>query len=657
MLNLFRTGIICFVLGCSQVLGAELEAFFADQKYTQLILSPDGKYLAIVDREHVSVLATKGMKALGKYQVGNVGELIKQSWWANNERLLIQTKVRFPGRTDIARNVDLHWTGSFFALNADGKKKRVVFGLELGDTHQFEVIDVLPGNKKQIVVQRRSLDTGALRRDSSPEAFFQDVYENRSRREIESNIPTGPRNVISSPLPNGDLHADHSGTIRLATGYSFDTASKTLLYRQNADADWIDRSSTAIASNDDGFAVLGFDADNKSIFLLTDVGGNTTGLAQLDPDSGELNVIYRHPKFDIRPHDIIWNETSDKIIGVTLRGSYPENHYIDTSDPGVKLHQFLDASFSGQLVEVVSKARNNSKFVVKVAADRNPGDYYLFDKKRNKLVPLYHVRDQIKRKNLAPMNAFNLKSRDGLSIPGYLTTPLMGKQPFPAVVVPSLGFQGEGTDWRFDPVMQYLAQQGFAVLYVNSRGSRGFGSEYRKAGYGKLGSAMQQDILDGVKWSIQQGMVDADRICTLGTGIGAYSAVNAVAAAPELFKCAVGYSGIYDLPEVLDKVDKMNQSAEAAYLTSLLKTARSDLDTFSLVNRADKITADVLLLHDHLHPLISVDQSKAMRAALKRAGRLPQWHLHKGESDDYWGQDDRIETNRIIANFLVKNLK
>lgn len=657
MINLARIAIVYLVLGCSQVLGADLEAFFYDQKYNQLILSPDGKYLAIVDRENVSVLATEGMKALGKYQIGNTGELIKQAWWTNKNRLLIQTNVRYAGRVEIAGEIDIHRTGTFYALNADGKKKRVVFGAELGDTHQYDVIDVLPDNKKQIVVQRKTLDRGVLASNSAPEALLKDVFERRVRTEIESHLYSGPRNVIASPLPNGDLHVDHTGTVRLATGYSSAGSHKSLLYRREAKTEWIDRTSRVITGNDDGFALLGFDANNKTIFLLTDVGGNTTGLAQFDPDSGELNVIYRHPKFDIRSEDIIWNGTRDKIIGVTLRGSYPKNHYFDHSDPGVKMHQFLDGSFSGQIVKVVSKARDNSKFVINVSADRNPGDYYLFDKKKNRLVPLYRVRDQISRKNLAPMNAFNLNSRDELLIPGYLTIPLMGEPPFSLVVIPSLGFRGEGADWGFDPVLQYLAQQSFAVLYINSRGSRGFGSDYREAGYGNLGSEVLQDILDGVRWSIQQGIVDADKICTLGAGIGGYSAMSAVAAAPELFKCAVGYSGIYDLPEMLDDIEKMKLPGETAYLASLLKTTRQNLDAFSLVNRADKITANVLLLHDSQHPLISVDQSKSMRAALKRAGREPQWHLHKGDPNDFWGQDDRIETYRIIANFLIKNLK
>lgn len=655
MINLFWFGLVFVFLGCSQVLGADIEAYFSDQKYNQLILSPDGKYLAIRDREHISVLATEGMKALGKYQIGDAGELIKQAWWTNKNRLLIQTNIRFTGRVNIVGEYDIYRTGSFYALNADGKKKRVVFGAELGDTHQFDVIDVLPDDKKQIVVQRKTLDKGVLAANSAPEAFLQDVYARRIRSEIESHLPRGPRHVVGSPLPNGDLHADHSGSIRLATGYS--GTSKTLFYRREANTDWINLGKQVITGNDDGFAFLGFDANNKTIFLLTDMGGDTTGIAQFDPDSGELNVMYRHPKFDLRSEDIIWNATRDKIIGVTLRGDYPQNHYFDDSDAGVKMHQFLDASFSGQIVQVVSKARDNSKFVVKVSADRNPGDYYLFDGKTKKLVPLYRIREEINRKDLAPMNAFHLKSPDGLLIPGYLTIPLKGKRPFSLVVVASLGIRGECADWGFDPIVQYLAQQGYAVLYINSRGSRGFGSEYRKAGYGHLGSDVLQDILDGVRWSIQQGIVDADNICTLGTGIGGYSAMSAVAAAPELFKCAVGYSGIYDLPKILDRIERMKLPAETAYLTSLLKAAPQDLHDFSPVNRAEKITADVLLLHDSHHPLISVDQSKRLRAALARVGREPQWHLNKGESDSFWGQDDRIETYRIIMNFLAKNLK
>jgi dipeptidyl aminopeptidase/acylaminoacyl peptidase len=657
MIEWLRIATVGVMLSCTHLLGADLEDFFLDQKYTELTLSPDGATLAIVDRKHVSVLATNGMKALGKYKIGEAGELIKQCWWTNNNRLLVQTISRYTGRVEIAGNMDIHRAGSYYALNADGRRKRVIFGPELGDTHQFEVIDVLPNDEKQIVVQRKTLDKGVLSANAAPEAFLQDVYAKRTRSEIESNLPRGPRHVIASPLPNGDLHADHLGVVRLATGYSFDGGNKALLYRARANADWKDRTSVAIASNDDGFAVLEFDADNKTVFLLTDIGGNTTGLARLEPDSGELQLIYRHKDFDLRPEDIIWNAARNKPIGVTLRGSYPKNHYFDASSPGVKIHQFLDASFPGQMVRVVSKARDNSRFVIRVSADRNPGDYYLFNRKKNNFVPLYKVRDQISRKRLAPMNAFSIRSRDGSSIPGYLTVPLNGKQPYPLVVIPALEFNGEGTDWGFDSLRQYLSLQGYAVLHVNSRGTRGFGTSYRRAGYGNLGSDVLQDILDGTRWSIQQGIADPDSICTFGTGIGGYLALSAAAAAPGLFECAIGYSGVYDLSEMLDDIDKMKRPDKTTYLALLLKTSPSKADAFSLVNRADKITAGVLLLHDSDHRLISADQSKALQTALESEGRKPQWHLHKGESDDFWRQDHRIQASRIIVNFLAENLK
>jgi dipeptidyl aminopeptidase/acylaminoacyl peptidase len=600
------------------------------------------------------------MIALGKYQIGEAGEGIKQAWWTNKNRLLVQTSTRYAGRVDISGKPDIYRTGSYYALNADGKKKRKLFGTDLGDTHQFDVIAVLPDDNKQVVIQRKTLDRSARAATGAPEAFLKDVYDRRVRAEIESHIQQGPRNVVGSPLQNGDLHADHAGAIRVATGYSADGSRKSLFFRDKRDkkgADWIDLSSHVISSNDDGFAFLGFDSGNRKFFVLTDVGGDTTGLGQFTPDSRELSVIYRHPRLDLRAEDIIWNGAGDKIIGVTLRGGYPENHYLDESDAGVKLHQYLDALFPGQLVQTVSKARDNSKFVVKVSADRNPGDYYLFDQKTKKLSILYRVRSEISRKKLAPMNAFKLRSRDGLMIPGYVTTPLKGQPPYAMVVIPALDLKGKGVGWGFDPLAQYLTQQGYAVLNVNSRGSRGFGASYRQAGYGNLGDDMLEDIAAAVKWSIQQKIANEDNICILGIGLGGYSALNAAAVAPSQYKCAIGYSGMYDLPRMLGTLEKAKLPAETAYLQSLLKNTPQDLDMFSPANKADKITAEVLLLHGNQIPLMTIDQSKAMNEALKRSGSEPRWHKSKDESDIFYGQQSRIESYQIITKFLGENLK
>ena len=121
------------------------------------------------------------------------------------------------------------------------------------------------------------------------------------------------------------------------------------------------------------------------------------------------------------------------------------------------------------------------------------------------------------------------------------------RRKLPMVLLPHGGPHGPYDSWFFDTDAQFLASRGYAVLQVNFRGSGGRGVEFEHAGYRQWGAKIQDDLIDGVKWAIAQGEVDGNRVCAYGASFGGYSALMLAAREPAMFKCAVGYAGIYDL--------------------------------------------------------------------------------------------------------------
>ena len=99
-----------------------------------------------------------------------------------------------------------------------------------------------------------------------------------------------------------------------------------------------------------------------------------------------------------------------------------------------------------------------------------------------------------------------------------------------------------------------LASHGYAVMQVNFRGSGNYGKRFEEAGYKQWGKAMQDDLTDATQWAISQGIADPDRICIYGASYGAYAAMMGVAREQDLYACAIGYVGVYDLP-LMVKVD------------------------------------------------------------------------------------------------------
>src|SRR4029077_4240255 len=111
---------------------------------------------------------------------------------------------------------------------------------------------------------------------------------------------------------------------------------------------------------------------------------------------------------------------------------------------------------------------------------------------------------------------------DGLDLVSYLTVPLAASQPLP-MVLDVHGGPWARDIWGFNPIHQWLANRGYAVLSVNFRGSTGLGKEFTNAGNREWAGKMHDDLVDAVEWAVNQGIADPKRIAILGGSYGGYA--------------------------------------------------------------------------------------------------------------------------------------
>ena len=174
--------------------------------------------------------------------------------------------------------------------------------------------------------------------------------------------------------------------------------------------------------------------------------------------------------------------------------------------------------------------------------------------------------DWIKPEEMSPMKPIVVKARDGLPLHGYITIPKNsnGKN-LPLIINPHGGPHGPRDEWGFNPEVQLFANRGYAVLQINYRCSCGYGNAFEGMGYRKWGTTMQDDLTDSVKWAIAQGIADPDRVCIYGASYGGYAALMSVVREPDLYRCTVGYVGVYDLDAQRD-ADFMGHESGRNYL-------------------------------------------------------------------------------------------
>jgi len=210
---------------------------------------------------------------------------------------------------------------------------------------------------------------------------------------------------------------------------------------------------------------------------------------------------------------------------------------------------------------------------------------------------------------------------------------------------------------RYDPEVQLLANRGFAVFQPNFRGSSGYGSEFEARGYRQWGLSMQRDLSEGVRWLIDQGIADADRIAIYGASYGGYAALMGLVVNPELYRAGASYAGVTSL--TMHLADNNGYEGLSAFGNRVIGRAwrdRRELKETSPLENADKVQAPVLLAHGENDSRVHVKHSAKMANALRRAGKDVEYLEFENEIHGFILEQNRIAFYHKLASFLEENL-
>jgi dipeptidyl aminopeptidase/acylaminoacyl peptidase len=262
---------------------------------------------------------------------------------------------------------------------------------------------------------------------------------------------------------------------------------------------------------------------------------------------------------------------------------------------------------------------------------------------------------QIDPARMAKIVPFSFKARDGLTLYGYMTMPRDGGKNLPAIINPHGGPIGIRDDWGFNGEAQLLASRGYLVVQLNYRGSGGYGQAFEDRGHGEWGAKMQDDLTDATRWVAAQGYADPSRICIYGGSYGGYASLMAVAREPDLYKCAVGYAGVYDLEMMYHKGDVSSRESGKRYLRRTIGTDESQLHARSPAFLADRIKAPVFLAAGLKDERAPPEQTAAMRDALKAAGHpAEEVILEPNEMHGFYAEDAQFNLYTKMLGFFDK---
>jgi dipeptidyl aminopeptidase/acylaminoacyl peptidase len=251
------------------------------------------------------------------------------------------------------------------------------------------------------------------------------------------------------------------------------------------------------------------------------------------------------------------------VVGIRYISDGPRSLWFD---PGYDtLQASLDKVLPDTVNLIISRSRDEKRFLVLGFSDREPGIYYLVDLKGEQpsLTRLSERLAGFPAAAMVPMYPVKYPARDGLMLHGYLTVPPGREMKHLPLVVMVHGGPWSRDTYGFDPQVQFLANRGYAVMQINYRGSTGYGREFYEKGFRAVGTTVQDDIEDATRFAIRKGIADPKRIAIMGGSFGGYSTLMGLIRSPDLYCCGIDIAGVTDWAGIIKHGATLNPDSYA----------------------------------------------------------------------------------------------
>jgi dipeptidyl aminopeptidase/acylaminoacyl peptidase len=583
-------------------------------------LSPDGAWLAFrapyQRRLNVFVQPTAGGEA--RRITNETSRDVAAAFWKGNEHIVYLK--------DFEGDENFH----LVSVRRDGSDMR---DLTPGREVRAEIVDPRPDHDDELLV-------GLNQRN--PEVF--DVYRIHVISKQTELVAQNPGNVTS-------WITDHRGKVRAAR--TSDGVNTSLLYRDEESQEW----KTVLTTNfRESVAPYFFTFDNQKLYVGSNRGRDKVAVVVLDPATGEEEeVLFEHPDVDV---DHLSFSRKRKVLRLASFVTWkPERHFFDPETRAI--YTDLAAKLPGYEIDLEAHDRAEETFIVATSSDRTPGSRYLYHARTGNLTKLADLTPWLDENKLAEMKPLKYSTRDGLSINGYLTLP-PGRDPrgLPLVVNPHGGPWARDV-WGYNPEVQFLANRGYAVLQMNFRGSTGFGRKFWESSFKQWGKKMQDDVSDGVRYVIAQGIADPERVAIYGGSYGGYATLAGLTFSPELYACGVDYVGVSNLFTFMNTIpaywkpflDMLHEMVGHPETDKVLLTEASP------VFHADKIRAPLLVAQGAHDPRVNIEESDQIVAALEKRGINVQYMVKDNEGHGFENEENRFDFYEALETFLAKHLR
>lgn len=332
--------------------------------------------------------------------------------------------------------------------------------------------------------------------------------------------------------------------------------------------------------------------------------------------------------------------------GPTLKG----NFVYFSADTGGNIHLFRVAASGGRVEQITKGERSLGGFSLSPAGDRmaytatdplHPAEVFTARLDATGETKLSTLNDAwLKEVELSSAERIRFPSADGTQVDGWIVLPRAAKSPHPLILNIHGGPHGSfGSAFRYE--FQWLAMNGYAVLYTNPRGSTGYGEKFLWATWGGWGKLDYQDVMAGVDYVLDHYPIDRKRLGVSGYSYGGFL-TNWIITQTNRFAAAMTGAGISNWLSDYGTADIPRTKESEFYGAPWDQEASERMRQLSPITHARNVKTPTLFVNGEADRRVPIEEDEQMYTALKKLHVPAKFIRYPGNYHGGWPPWDMV---------------
>ncbi|HEY0587832.1 MAG TPA: alpha/beta fold hydrolase [Pseudoduganella sp.] len=627
--------------------------FFNRPLFGGAVISPSGKYLAARmaqagGRTQLAVidLASRSAKVVAHFKDADVVSV----QWVNDQRLVFESYNLSNAAAGAA------FAASLFAVDRDGGRLFL-----LASDAPNKQLNGAASRYLMLASRIRLIDYDGARDSDwvyAIEPRQDGPKENPYANLWRVNTVDGSHEQLKGPAQATNWVLDRQGQPRLATTFE---QGKTIFHLLGNDRQWR-RLSSAAQQGGPGYSItpLGF-GEGDTLYVASNGGTDKSAVYRYDMASNTFDAapLLALDGYDFSGRLVI---RDGKLLGVQYKR---DGEGVQWFDPALQEMQGAIDQLLPGTVNVVQLPQDVSApyVLVRSYSDVQPERYYSYERATGKLARVGESRPEIRPEQMGIQSEVRYAARDGLEIPAMLTLPPGKRKNLPMVVLVHGGPWVRGSAWGWRADVQFLASRGYAVLQPEFRGSTGFGRKHYLQGWKQWGLKMQDDVADGMKWAVAQGIADPARVCIAGASYGGYATLMGLINDHDLYQCGVDWVGVTDIDLLFSPAwshpDDVSADHKRYTMPETIGDPVKDAAQFKATSplaQAHRIKRPLLLAYGGRDQRVPIVHGTRLRDAVRNSNTNVEWIEYPNEGHGWYEVRNNIDFWTRVERFLDRHI-